>query len=83
MIKSGTINNPNRCEVCIGVDRPEDKFDFADTGICGACGIKDEVWDLPHLAALFVQGKSVYSSDRVSRVNRPIRSSHDPSESNS
>lgn len=70
------MSNPNRCEACIGDDRPEDRFDFADTGVCGDCGRTDEVWDVAHLAALLVQGKAVYDSDGVTRINRPIRSDH-------
>lgn len=70
------MNNPNRCETCIGNDRPESCFDYSDTGVCGACGQTDEVWDVAHLAALLVQGKAVYARDGVTRINRPIRSDH-------
>lgn len=70
------MSNPNQCEACIGADRPEDGFDFADTGVCGVCGQTDDVWDVAHLAALLVQGKSVYAQDGVTRINRPIRSDH-------
>lgn len=51
------MNNPNRCETCIGYDRPESRFGYSDTGVCGVCGQTTEVWDLAHLAALLVQGK--------------------------
>ncbi|ATG46058.1 hypothetical protein PhaeoP83_04468 (plasmid) [Phaeobacter inhibens] len=72
----GRYNNPNRCETCIGEDRPEDQFSYADTGKCGICGQVTEVWDNPHLAMLLAQGKAVYADDGETRINRPIRSSH-------
>ena len=72
------MNNPNRCETCIGEDRPEDNFDFADTGVCGVCGRTDEVWDVAHLAALLVQGKTIYADDGLTRIIRPLRNSFSP-----
>lgn len=67
--------NPNLCADCIGHDRPEEGFDFADTGKCGQCGVIDEVWDLPHLAAHFAKGTSLHEEDGFRSVN-PIRNSH-------
>lgn len=72
----GRYNNPNRCETCIGEDRPEEQFSYADTGRCGICGQVADVWDIPHLAMLLTQGKAVYADDGATRINRPIRSSH-------
>lgn len=68
--------NPNRCEDCIGEDRPEAGFDYADTGLCGNCGTWTDVWDVPHLAALACAGKRVYADDGITRLNRPIRDDH-------
>ena len=72
------MNNPNRCETCIGADRPEENFDFSDTGVCGACGRTDEVWDVGHLAALLAQGKTVYADDGLTTINLRLRNSHLP-----
>lgn len=70
--------NPNLCEKCIGDQRPEPqpKFELADTGVCGSCGNVDEVWDLPHLSALRVEGKSVYAADGFTTRHDRLRDSH-------
>lgn len=68
--------NPNLCEICIGSLRPETGYDLADTGKCGSCGRTDEVWDLAFLEELKSAGRPIYCSDGVTRIVRPIRSSH-------
>ncbi|MCZ4258697.1 hypothetical protein [Sulfitobacter sp. G21635-S1] len=70
------MTNANRCENCIGADRPEPGFDLADTGVCGACGRIDDVWDVAYLEELRVAGRPIYGADGLTRIERPIRSDH-------
>lgn len=71
-------DNPNRCASCLGIDLPEARSDFASTGMCGMCGRLDEVWDLPHLAHLYVTCNSDCSSKEQSATVNLIRNSHIP-----